>query len=221
MYVLHYCPDFASLLVRIVLNELGQPYETRLQDRAAGEHDSEAYRAMQPYGLIPVLETPDGPIFETAAILLWLADRHGAMAPAPTSTERAAFLKWYFFTISHLHVQYMQLCYPERYVTSPGAEAEFTALAADRVRQGLATLEGLATQAPQWFAPGQASILGHYVMLIFRWLHIAPVGDAKYVDLTPYKALAALAKSLEGRPAARAAAETEGLGDTIYSNPAY
>lgn len=222
MYKLHYCQDFASLCVRIVLNELNLPYETQLQDRDAGEQDQPAYRALQPLGLIPVLETPDGPIFETAAILLWLADRHGALAPAPGSPDRAAFLKWYFFTVSHLHVQFMQLSYPHRYVTSPAAEAEFVALAVERVKLGLSKLDTMAQAlAPAWFSAHEPSILGHYVCLFYRWLHIAKPGEAKFIDLAPYPALAAIAKSLEARPAALAASQAEDLGPTIYSAPAY
>ncbi len=50
------------------------PYRTVLVDRAAQAQKSPAYLALNPNGLIPVLETPHGPVFETAAILLWLAE---------------------------------------------------------------------------------------------------------------------------------------------------
>ncbi|MCB1329029.1 MAG: glutathione S-transferase N-terminal domain-containing protein, partial [Maritimibacter sp.] len=74
MLCLHYAPDNASLIIRIALEELGLPYETRLVDRQAEAQKSPAYLALNPQGLIPVLETPEGPIFETAAILLWLGE---------------------------------------------------------------------------------------------------------------------------------------------------
>ena len=82
-YRLHYAPDNASLVIRLALEDMGLPYETVLVDRTTREQDSAAYRALNPAGLIPVLETPQGPVFETAAILLWLADTHGQLAPAP------------------------------------------------------------------------------------------------------------------------------------------
>ena len=81
MYVLHESPDSASTMVRLVLEELGVPYRARLIDRAAGELASPAYRAMQPLGKIPAMETPDGVMFETAAILLYLSETHGRLAP--------------------------------------------------------------------------------------------------------------------------------------------
>ena len=86
-YRLHYAPDNASLIIRLALEELGQPFETILIDRRGGALDTAAYRSLNPHGLIPVLETPDGPIFETGAILLWLADRHGALGPGPQAPD--------------------------------------------------------------------------------------------------------------------------------------
>ena len=114
MYVLHQSPDSASLIVRLVLLELNLPHDTRLIDRQAGALNAPEYRAMHPLGLIPAFETPDGPMFETAAILLYLSDRHPGLAPAPGDSDRAAFLKWLFFTSSNVHPTMLQLFYPDR-----------------------------------------------------------------------------------------------------------
>src|SRR5690606_4337451 len=166
MYVLHYCPDNASLAVRIALEELGQPFTARLLDRDAGEQDAPFYRALQPLGLIPALETPDGPMFETAAILLWLADRHGALAPSVASPDRAAFLVWCFFAGSHLHPGVLQIIYAERF--AGGAEAEAGVVRGAVARAGLALdqLETVAAARPAWFSPDTPSILGFYVAML-------------------------------------------------------
>jgi len=73
-YRLHYAPDNASLIIRLALDEIGAPYEAVLVDRQAEAQKAPAYLAMNPAGLIPVLETPQGPMFETGAILLWLGE---------------------------------------------------------------------------------------------------------------------------------------------------
>ena len=72
-YTLHYAPDNASLIIRLALEAQGVAYDTCLVDRAAQGQSAPAYRALNPHGLIPALQTPDGPMFETGAILLWLA----------------------------------------------------------------------------------------------------------------------------------------------------
>ena len=83
MYVLHFAPDNASLIVRLALEEMGLSYRTALVDRAVRAQDGGTYRAVNPTGLIPALETPQGVVFETGAILLWLGEVHGRMAPRP------------------------------------------------------------------------------------------------------------------------------------------
>ena len=81
-YILHYAPDNASLIIRLALEHAQVPYRDVLVDRAAVAQRSAEYLALNPNGLIPVLETPEGPLFETGAILLWLADTHGSLGQA-------------------------------------------------------------------------------------------------------------------------------------------
>ena len=97
MYVLHYVPDWASICVHLALAEMGVPYRLNLIDADGGGLTQPDHLRRQPFGLIPALDSPAGPIFETGAILLWLSERHG-LAPAPGSPERAAFLSWFVFT---------------------------------------------------------------------------------------------------------------------------
>ena len=87
MYTLHYAPDNASLILRLVLDGAGIPYRTALVDRTKRQQDSAAYRALNPTGLVPTLETPLCPISETGAILLWLVDTH-QLGPGPADPER-------------------------------------------------------------------------------------------------------------------------------------
>ena len=59
-YLLHFAPDNASLCIRLALEELRLPYQTALVDRDINAQRSPAYLALNPNGLIPVLETPHG-----------------------------------------------------------------------------------------------------------------------------------------------------------------
>ena len=112
--VLYHCPDWASQIIRLVLEERDLPYEIRPMDWDAGDFDAPGFRALNPFGLIPTLETPDGPIFETAAILLWLNARHGGLAPAPTDPDHAAFLTWLMVVSNTVHPTVMALVHPDR-----------------------------------------------------------------------------------------------------------
>ena len=208
MYDLHHWPDSAALIVRLVLDELGVPYRLHLINRDAGELDSPAYRAMNPLGQIPAFETPDGPMFETAAILLYLTERHPGMAPAAGSAARAAFLKWLFFTSSNIHPVMLQLYYPER-TAGPENSAAVAAHARARLTELLQVLE---TAKPEVVFAAQPNALGYYLAVLMRWI-------ARDIPSQPFPNLHALLIFLENRPAALAAADAERLGTTIFSNP--
>lgn len=217
-FVLHYAPDNASGIIRLALEELGLPYRTALVDRSVRAQDSAAYRAVNPTGLIPALETDEGPLFETGAILLWLTDRYGTIGPRAGDPGRGSFLKWLFFLSNTAHADLRQMFYPQSYVPA-GAEAAHHAIMAARMETHLALLDMAATQMPDLFAPPSA--LAIYVCTLMRWSVLYPEGQSPWFDLDDYPALAALAAAVEQRPAARRLAQAEGLGPAPYTAPDY
>lgn len=218
-YRLHYAPDNASLVIRLALEEMGLPFETVLVDRRRNEQSGVAYRTLNPNGLIPVLETPQGPIFETAAILLWLADRHGQLAPAADSPERAAFLKWLFFASNTLHADLRLLFYPEKYIDAAQAET-LRAGIRPRLRHHLQLLETEAKNAPEWLSPDQPSVLTWYLACMMRWMAVYPQqSDRSWFQLADTPHLQDILMRLESRSATRAAALAEGLGATPFTSP--
>jgi glutathione S-transferase len=219
MYVLHYAPDNASLAVRLALEELGLPYRMALVDRARQAQEGATYRAVAPTGLIPALETPHGVIFETGAILLWLADRHGKLAPAPDAPARGDFLKWFFLSANTLHPDLRALFYPHRYA---GADkAGHRALTEDRILRSLEMLDTALADAPGWCRPGAPGALGCYLAPLVRWLALYPRSNPMRPDLTAYPALLSVLSDLESRPAAQRVAEAEGLGPCPFTAPIY
>ncbi len=223
MYTLHAAPDTAALAVRLVLEEIGAPYLVVPVDLAARGQDKPAFRALNPQGLVPVLETADGPLFETAAILLWLSERHGALAPAPGNLQRAEFLKWLFVISNTLHPAVMQRLHPERFVGRDAqAQAALMAGAAVRVRRLLGLLDALGmAERPVWLSGTQPSVLGYYLAVLLRWCAPLEAGAELWFDLADFPFLQGLAERLERRPAALRAAAAEGLGPRIFSAPAY
>ncbi|WP_371169882.1 glutathione S-transferase family protein [Aliiroseovarius sp. 2305UL8-7] len=218
MFTLHYAPDNASLIVRLVLEEMGLPYTTALVDRRDNAQRSEAYLKVNPMGLIPALETPDGPIFETAAILLWLSEHTGKMAPAPAAPERGVFLSWLFAASNGLHADLRQVFYAERYSDAP---ADHRLRAAERIGTALDRFEGLAGQNHNWFAGKQPSVLDIYVTVMMRWLALYPKGQTDWFDIQRWPLLHGLASRLEARASTAVAVTAEGLGKTPLSAPRY
>ena len=73
--VLHgYWRSGTSYRTRIALNLKGLDYEVRPVDLRAGEQRQGDYLAIDPQGLVPALETPDGVLIQSPAILEWLEE---------------------------------------------------------------------------------------------------------------------------------------------------
>lgn len=221
-YRLHYAPDNASMIVRLCLEQAGLPYEAALVDRATRAQDSAAYRALNPNGLIPVLETPNGALFETGAICLWLADRHAGLAPLPDDAARGDFLKWLFFVSNTLHPSLRMLFYPEKYLPDPNAAGTLRAGLQGHLAGSLATLEALAETPPSWLGGPTPTVLDFYLVACLRWCALYPRGtDLTWFTLMKIPNLRHLCRKIEGLPAAARVQEAEGLGPTPFSNPRY
>ncbi|SHI66563.1 glutathione S-transferase [Shimia gijangensis] len=219
---LHYAPDNASLIVRLALEELGAPYETILVDRSIDAQNSPEYRAINPAGLIPVLETSQGPVFETAAILLWLTEAHGAMAPHPGSDERASFLKWLFYLSNTTHANLRLNFYPEKYVgDDEETQATLRAHARATLCRSFDLLEALSQDDHEWFCGADVSVVDLYVVAMLRWSALYPAGDTDWFALSRWPSLAALTRRIDIRPSVASLIKSEGMDLNPFSTPNY
>jgi glutathione S-transferase len=215
MYTLHYAPDNASLIIRLVLDGAGVPYRTALVDRATRQQDSAAYRALNPTGLVPTLETANGPISETAAILLYLSDAH-RLGPAPSDPDRLPFLKWLFFLSNTAHADLRMIFYPRQYAPADRFAAHHEITAARMLRHFL-LLDQAAARHPRLFAP--ATPLGVYAVVLTRWSALYPPDGSRWFDLAAYPTLADLAHAQEARIETPVVARSEGLGPHPFTRP--
>lgn len=87
--------------VSIALEELGLPYEVHPIDIGAGDQKTPSFLALNPNGRIPVLrDRQTGQvIFESGAILLYLAERAGALL-GDDATTRWQAIQWTFFQMA-------------------------------------------------------------------------------------------------------------------------
>jgi glutathione S-transferase len=89
-------PDFArgqvrDLRARWALEEAGLPYRTRLLEQ--GDQDKPDYRALQPFGQVPILEEGGLVVFESGAIVLYIGERSETLLPRDPGA-RARATQW-------------------------------------------------------------------------------------------------------------------------------
>jgi glutathione S-transferase/GST-like protein len=82
--------------VSVALEEMGLPYEVHAVNLMAGEQKSPAFLAMNPNGRIPVIVDDGFAVFESGAILIYLAEKTGLLLPSDTK-GRSRVLQWLMF----------------------------------------------------------------------------------------------------------------------------
>jgi len=174
MIQLHYYPGNASMTPHMVLEELGVPFELKYVDRTVSAHKSPGYLKLNPNGLIPVFVDGDLVLYETAAILLHLADTNPAAALAPPlgSTERAQFYKWLAWMTNSVQATLMLYFYPERWVDegNGAGAAQVKAHAEAKVGGFLDQMEAqLASHGRDWFLGDCFSVLDPFALMLCRW----------------------------------------------------
>ncbi|EFO34263.1 glutathione S-transferase family protein [Roseibium sp. TrichSKD4] len=220
IYELYGSPDSANLVVRMALEVLHQPYRYHAVDRSIQAHKSETYRQLNPQGLLPVLVDPDqdAPLFETAAILLHMSDKHGSLGALPNGPERGRFLKWLFFLSSTLQSDLRVSFRPHVYVTDKAGQSELVSTLGGRVNEHFALLNAEIEKQQGSFLLGyEVSVLDLLLAACARWAVLYTHGEAAKID--HLSALQEMLRTVEVMPEVAKAAELECLGPTPFTAP--
>lgn len=101
MLKLYFHPSPNPFKAALMLEELQTPYELIAVDMLKGEQHHPAYRQINPNAKIPALVDADVTVFDSHAILLYLAEKHGRFLPHGR-VARAAALSWLQFVATGL-----------------------------------------------------------------------------------------------------------------------
>ena len=88
-------PQSRGRIVRWMLEEIGQPYETEVIPY--DQIKSERYLAVNPMGKVPAIKHRDHVVTECAAICAYLADIFPQAGLAPRDEEKADYYRWMFY----------------------------------------------------------------------------------------------------------------------------
>lgn len=107
-------PTPNGVKVSIALEELGLPYEAHGVNITKDETWTPEFLSLNPNGKIPAMVDPDGPdgkpigLFESGAILLYLADKTGKLMPTDAA-RRYETIQWVFFQMASVGPMFGQL----------------------------------------------------------------------------------------------------------------
>jgi glutathione S-transferase len=196
-------PPFAQgqvrdLRVRWALEEARLPYQTRLLEM--GDQDKPDYRALQPFGQVPILEEDGRVLFETGAIVLHIGERCEALLPKDADA-RARATQWLIAALNSIEPHIMNVALLDLFY----ADQEWAKLrrpsAVEFARHRLNSLAKALDDKP--YLDGPRFTAGDLMMSTV--LRIMP-------ELNPDQRLAAYVQRCTSRPAFKRALDAQ-LGD--------
>jgi GST-like protein len=116
-------PGPNPMKVALLLEELGLPYETVPVDMRKGEQHHPDYVAINPNAKVPALADGDTTLFDSNAILLYLAEKSGRFLPAATGPDRAQVLSWLMFVATGIGPYSGQAVYFRNFAPEPNPAA--------------------------------------------------------------------------------------------------
>ncbi|MFZ3007251.1 MAG: glutathione S-transferase family protein [Phenylobacterium sp.] len=185
-------PVEAALTLLEIPYALIDAYTFDPDDKASGDQ----VLAANPMRQVPTLVSPTGEVItESAAILIWLADRHPAsrLAPAPEDPKRAQFLRWMIFVSSAIYSLYWVKDDPSRLVPDPTGHAALEARVLNRIADCWGIMDS-QVEPGRYILGDELSVLDLYVTVVTRFrprrkrfYEVAPkMGDVvRRVDIDP------------------------------------
>lgn len=204
MRTLYYSPGACSLAAHIILEEMGQPFDTRAVPIREGAHLRPDYLDINPHGRVPTLVEDGFVLTESPAILSYLGhlcpERQLLDVEDLRNLGRTAELLNYFS--SAVHVAFAQVWRSGRFAESEEARGKVEESGRQNVQRYFDELEQLAATG-DWLVAGRYSIADPYMLVFYRW------GTLIGIDMRGYAAWSMHKDRMLARPAVQRALARE------------
>lgn len=170
-YVVHGAAGSGSVPVEAALTLLGLPYRVEEAAPWASAEMADRVGRANPMRQVPALVLPGGELMtESAAILIWLADRHpeSGLSPAVGAPGRAQFLRWMTFIPAAIYSMYWVRDDPARLAADAAHKAVILERTAERIAQCWSIMEAQVTPG-RYLLGEQLTVLDLYVAVVSRW----------------------------------------------------
>jgi len=210
VYTLYYSPGTASMAVHLALLEIGAPHRLAKVDFESDEQHSPEYLRINPRGQVPALVIDGKPYFESAALLMILAERHpeARLAPPPGSAMRAGWYQWIVFLTSSLGPVYRQWFYPTD-LGSPEHPPFVRNALRQKIEDSWSLVDAHLADNGPYMLGAEFSAVDLLTLMYMRWSRNMPR------PVTDWPALQKYADLMRARPSWRRLYEIEGLTEWL------
>jgi len=198
MLKLYYHPSPNPLKVALYLEESGLHYELVPVDTRKGEQHLPSFRAINPNGKTPALTDGEVKVFDSNAILLYLAEKSGQFLPPNTPAARAQMYSWLMFVATGIGPYCGQAVHFKFFAPEP-KEYAVNRYTFEAERHWKIVEEHLAGK--EWMVGDTYTLVD---MAVWGWSRLVPrfLGDAGFASLPNVKRHL---DAINARPAAQRA----------------
>ena len=210
MLKLYGLPGACPMAVHIILEHLGVDYEAVMVDR--DKLTSPEHLAVNPMGQAPSLETEDGLITESVAMLLHIDEKYGQgrVSPPSGSWQRARMMMMMMFMASQEHPAFSLWLRPFRWLEDEAAQEELKESGRKRFAVCLERLDGWL-EGRDWLIGDAMTLADPLALVHIRWgLRITPPSN-EYPNLWRF------AQNMVEVPAVKKVMTEEGVN--LNANP--
>lgn len=193
MLKLHYAPRTISVSVAMALEEMGTPYEAIHVDFASAAQTTPDYQKINPKGRVPALETPNGILTETGALLEYVAP--DLVPDDPYAAAKMRELMYYL--ASTMHVNHAHGLRGARWADEKSSFDDMARKVPETMAASCAYVEEALEALP--FTAGEGAVVSDfYLYVVLTWLS----GDR--VEITDFPGLQAFQHRMNTRPSVQA-----------------
>jgi len=188
--ILYYLPGSRAQRVRWALEELCLQYELKTVDIFKGEGNKPEYQAINPLGQLPAITVDGESMFESGAIVQWLADRFPNKDLSPTfdSPQRRTFNQWMYFSVTSLEMPAWEVMLHSKILPEGTAVKEILPYANEKLLSALTVLDD-ALQTKTYMVDDRFSAADIMIGYLLNWYpeHIAGFNNLKSYLMTLQK----------------------------------
>ena len=173
-YKLFYALKSASMGIRVMLEEIGAPYELIQTTVDMDKPRPPEQLAINPNGWVPVLVWDDCAMYECAAITVFLCDRHpeANLAPAVDDPARALYLADACLFSNSVQNAFQLTYYPDRFADTPADEPSAQRRGNRRLRETWKVIDDQIGDN-EWVLGDRFSAADIYLFMLTTWLRSA------------------------------------------------
>ena len=171
IYKLFYALGSAAMGVRLILEEIGAPYELKQTTIDMDKPRPPEQLVLNPNGWVPVLLWDDKAMYECAAITVFLCDRHpeAKLAPGIDDPERGLFLQTLVYFSNSVQNAFQLDYYPDRFADTPADESSAQRRGIRRLRETWKVIDDQIGDS-DWVLGEQFSAADIYLFMLTTWL---------------------------------------------------